>query len=72
MPVCKKYTDNAVFGFSHGASDARYLSEKDIPGGIWGAEGEMSQHTEDEHIVLDSLYFIFDRLDAFLTEIAEV
>jgi len=68
----QKYTDNAVFGFSHGASDARYLSEKDIPGAIWGAEGEMSQHTEDEYIVLDSLYFIFDRLDAFLTEIAEV
>lgn len=68
----QKYTDDAVFGFEHGASDARYLSERDIPGAIWGAEGEMSQHTEEEHIVLDSLYFIFDRLDAFLKEIAEV
>jgi len=67
----QKHSDGAVFGFEHGASDARYFSERNIPGAIWGALGEMSQHTEEEHIVLDSLYFMFDHLDAFLREIAE-
>lgn len=67
----QKYSDGAVFGFEHGASDACYMSERKIPGAVWGAEGEMSQHTEDEHIVLDSLYSIFNSLNAFLAEIAE-
>jgi succinyl-diaminopimelate desuccinylase len=67
----QKYSDGAVFGFEHGASDASHLSQRNIPGAIWGAEGEMSQHTEEEHIVLESLYFIFEHLDAFLKEIAE-
>lgn len=70
--ILQKHTDGAIFGFEHGASDARYLSERKIPGAIWGAEGGMSQHTEGEYIALDSLYFIFDRLDGFLKEIAEV
>ncbi len=68
----QKCSDGAVFGFEHGASDASHLSQRNIPGTIWGAEGDMSQHTEEEHIVLDSLYFLFDRLDAFLKETAEV
>jgi succinyl-diaminopimelate desuccinylase len=67
----QKYSDGAVFGFEHGASDTSHLSQRNIPGAIWGAEGEMSQHTEEEHIVLESLYFIFEHLDAFLKEIAE-
>ena len=68
----QKHSDGAVFGCEHGASDASHLSQRNIPGAIWGAEGDMSQHTEDEHIVLDSLYFIFDCLDGFLKETAEV
>jgi len=64
----QKHAKGAVFGFEHGSSDARFLSERNIPGAIWGAAGEMSQHTEEEHIVLDSLYFMFDCLDAFLRE----
>lgn len=66
----KKHANGAVFGFEHGASDARFLSIRDIPGAIWGANGEMSQHTDDEHIVLDSLYKLFDSLDSFLKETA--
>jgi len=53
-------------GFEHGASDARYLSQLGIPGAIWGADGEMSQHSEDEHIVLSSLFHLYDKLDSFL------
>ncbi|MBW1636067.1 MAG: M20 family metallopeptidase, partial [Deltaproteobacteria bacterium] len=48
----QKHTKGAVLGFEHGSSDARYLSERNVPGALWGAAGEMSQHTEEEHIVL--------------------
>ena len=70
--LLQKHANGAVFGFEHGSSDARYLSERNIPGAIWGAVGEMSQHTEEEHIVLDSLYVMFDSLDAFLRETAGI
>ncbi|BHH85034.1 M20 family metallopeptidase [Desulforhopalus sp. 52FAK] len=56
----------AKIGREHGASDARYLSGRGIPGVVWGADGEMSQHTEDEHLVISSLFDIYDRLDRFL------
>lgn len=56
-------------GCEHGASDARYLSGKGIPGAIWGADGEMSQHTEDEHIVLSSFFDIYKRLDGFISSL---
>lgn len=72
LSLLQKHSDGAVLGFEHGASDARYLSERNIPGAIWGADGEMSQHTEEEHIVLESLYHLYDRLDAFLRETAKV
>lgn len=53
-------------GFEHGASDARYLSQLGMPGAIWGADGEMSQHSDDEHIVISSLYYLYDEFDKFL------
>ena len=61
----KKHANVVIFGFEHGASDARCLSNRNIPGAIWGAEGGMSQHTEEEHIVLDSFHNLFDSLDVF-------
>lgn len=60
--------DNAVIGFEHGASDARFFSEIGIPGVICGPEGEMSQHTSNEHIVLPSLYQLYNRLNSFLLD----
>ncbi len=68
--LLQKYSGGARLGFEHGASDARYFSEKKVPGVIWGADGEMSQHTEEEHIVLDSFHEMYDRLDRFLKEVA--
>lgn len=56
-------------GFEHGASDARYLTKRGIPGVVWGADGEMSQHASNEHIVISSLETIYKSLDAFLTAI---
>ncbi len=58
-------------GFEHGASDARYLTGRGIPGAIWGAAGEMSQHAADEHVVISSLGVVYNSLDAFFTAIAE-
>jgi len=53
-------------GFEHGASDARFLSAHGIKGIVWGADGDMSQHSADEHINIDSLYKLYDLLDAFI------
>ncbi len=56
-------------GFEHGASDARYLTARGIPGAIWGAAGEMSQHAADEHVVIASLGVVYNGLDKFFTVI---
>lgn len=69
--LLEKHSQGAVFGSEHGASDARYLTKRNIPGAIWGANGEMSQHTDDEHVIIESLYGLFDCLDSFLKETAE-
>ncbi len=58
-------------GFAHGASDARYLTSRGIPGAIWGAAGEMSQHAADEHVVMSSLGTVYNSLDKFFTVIEE-
>ena len=59
-------SNGSRLGCEHGASDARYLASKGISGAIWGADGEMSQHTEHEHLVISSLFDIYGRLDRFL------
>lgn len=59
----------AEVGFEHGASDARYLSQLGIAGAIWGADGEMSQHQKNEHIVIESFLDFYDCLDSFITQI---
>jgi succinyl-diaminopimelate desuccinylase len=53
-------------GFEHGASDARFLSAHGIKGIVWGADGDMSQHSVDEHVKTDSVYQLFDLLDTFI------
>ena len=64
------HSDGARVGFEHGASDARYLSQLGIPGAIWGADGEMSQHRHDERIVVPSMLHFYDCLDGFLNTVA--
>ncbi len=54
-------------GFEHGASDARFLARYGIPAIVWGADGENSQHSDDEHLVIESAY----RLYAILKEFAD-
>ncbi len=57
---------DARLGQAHGASDARFLSQFGIPGIVWGADGEESQHAEDEHVVIGSLLRLYEVLDQFV------
>jgi len=59
-------------GFAHGASDARFLSDVGIPGIVWGAEGESSQHGSDEHVVIDSMMDLYARMDAFVAAVSDI
>jgi len=59
-----------IVGNEHGASDARFLSERGIRGIVWGPEGDSSAHTLDEHVRIDSLFSLYDRLDAFMKKAA--
>ena len=61
---------DAEIGFEHGASDARFFSEKGVSGLIWGAEGNNSAHAVDEHVNIDSLFKVYDVLDRFIGELA--
>jgi succinyl-diaminopimelate desuccinylase len=62
--------ENAEVGFEHGASDARFFSDKGITGIVWGAEGDHSAHSIDEHVNIDSISSVYDVLDRFLGELA--
>lgn len=53
----------------HGASDARFLSLYDIPGVVWGADGEQSQHALDEHVDIESVYKLYHLLDEFFNRL---
>lgn len=57
----------ASVGFEHGASDARFITARGIPGAVWGADGELSQHSAEEHVVIDSIAQLHDALHAFLS-----
>ncbi len=56
-------------GIAHGASDARFLSQFNIPGIVWGADGNSSQHSMDEHVEIQSLARLYDTLNRFVTDI---
>ncbi len=58
---------SAETGNEHGASDARFLAAHGIPGVVWGANGDMTHHTENERLNIDSLYELCELLNEFLT-----
>ncbi len=66
MDRLKEIVPEAEWGPEHGASDARFLAANGIPGIVWGANGNMSQHTDDEHVELDSVVQLYRYLDRFL------
>ncbi|MGA9538077.1 MAG: M20/M25/M40 family metallo-hydrolase [Desulfobacterales bacterium] len=59
-------------GFEHGASDARYLSQFGIKGIVWGADGDMSQHTAEEHLNISSVFKLYEVLDQYLDNLTAV
>ncbi|BBD08599.1 M20 family metallopeptidase [Desulfovibrio ferrophilus] len=56
-------------GCAHGASDARFLTERGIPGVVWGAWGSSTAHSLAEHVTLESLNTLSRRLQSFLQAI---
>ncbi len=56
-------------GMAHGASDAKFLMDHGIPGFIWGANGNMTQHSEHEHVELKSIQKVYDILDRFFRDL---
>ncbi len=70
MDLLREIVPQASWGMEHGASDARFLAANGIPGIVWGADGDMSQHTDEEHVHLDSIDTLYRHLDRFLTLVA--
>lgn len=63
---------DAELGFGHGASDARFLSQHGIKGIVWGADGDQSQHSKNEHVNIKSIYALYHKLDEFIKRSGEV
>lgn len=55
-------------GEEHGSSDARYLSLNNINGIVWGADGDLSHHSDQEHIRIESISRLYNKLDRFVQE----
>ena len=68
LDLLLKIAADTEVGFEHGASDARFLSAHGIKGIVWGADGDLSQHSADEHVNIDSVNKLYDLLDAFITQ----
>ncbi len=56
----------------HGSSDARYLSAFGINGIVWGANGNLSHHSEKEHVDIKSVSELCVKLDLFLQKNSEM
>jgi succinyl-diaminopimelate desuccinylase len=71
LDLLLKIAKDTVVGFEHGASDARFLSDYGMKGIVWGADGDMSQHSQEEHVNVESAYALYRILDEFAGQIAE-
>ena len=56
----------------HGSSDARFLSAYGINGIVWGASGNLSHHSVDEHIEIENISELYRRLDGFVQKNLEM
>jgi len=55
-------------GFEDGANDSRFLAQRGIQGIIWGADGDRSRHSENEHVDIESVYELYGLLDLFMQQ----
>ena len=60
---------NTAVGFEDGSNDARFLSEYGIKGIVWGADGDRSQHSETEHVNVESVYTLYHILNTFIDQL---
>ncbi|WP_353119884.1 M20/M25/M40 family metallo-hydrolase [Nitratidesulfovibrio sp.] len=65
-----RHAPGTATGCAHGASDARFLTDLSMAGVVWGAEGETSQHTDREHLLVASLVPVYRALLALAREAA--
>ncbi len=72
LDLLLEITNDTIVGFEHGASDARFLSAHGIKGIVWGADGDMSQHSADEHVNIGSLNQLYEWLDTFIDRSQEL
>ncbi len=72
LDILLKISPETKLGEEHGASDARYLADHGINGIVWGADGDNSQHSEDEHINIDSMKRLYEVLDRFMYEAEKI
>jgi succinyl-diaminopimelate desuccinylase len=66
LDLLLEFAENTEVGFEHGASDARFLSAHGIKGIVWGADGDMSAHSADEHVNIDSVFKLYELLNRFI------
>ncbi len=71
LDLLVSHSGGATVGFEHGTSDARFFSHRGIPGVVWGADGEMSQHSREEHVVIASIARLYEGLDNFINALAK-
>ena len=57
--------DNTAIGFEDEPNDARFLSTYGIKGVVWGADGDRSYHTLEEHVNIESVYKLYHILNEF-------
>ena len=68
----RELAPDSRIGFEHGASDARFFSQKGISGIIWGADGDNSAHAADEHVKIDSIQKIYSVLERFIESLGSI
>ncbi len=56
----------------HGSSDARYLSKYGMNGIVWGADGDLSHHSDREHVEIKSVLNLYRKLERFVSESREI
>ena len=69
LDLLLRIAPDAVVGHEHGASDARFLSAGGISGIVWGADGDLSQHSANEHVDIDSIRRLYRILDQLIRSI---
>ncbi|THB72528.1 MAG: M20 family peptidase [Desulfobacteraceae bacterium] len=65
----KALSKDIKLGYEHGASDARHLMPHHLAGVVWGPNGNLTQHSLDEHVEIDSLYLLHERLSRFIDQL---